>query len=89
MARSAGFLPLSAADTEVIGLDFGPNLNGSAITGAPVVAGVNCTATYVAHTAAGVVSCRVTGGSYAGTVTATVALADGRTVSRSVGVRFL
>lgn len=89
MPRSLGHFSMSATAGEVIGLDLGPDLRGSAITGVPTVTGTNCTATYLSHTAAGLVSVRVSAGTYAGAVVVSAALADGRTAVGQADVRFL
>lgn len=87
--RSVGNWPASEEDVDEVTIDFGPNLGSATITGTPTVAGVNCTAVYVTHTVAGLVTAKYSAGDYAGEVQITVVLSDGRTVARSVGVRFL
>lgn len=89
MPRSLGHFSMSATAGEVIGLDLGPDLRGSAIVGTPTVTGVNCTATYLSHTAAGMVSVRVTDGDYAGAVVVSAVLADGREAVGQADVRFI
>jgi len=89
MPRSLGHFSMSATAGEVIGLDLGPDLRGSSFVGNPTVTGENCTATYLSHTAAGMVSVRVTSGTYAGAVVVTAPLADGRTAVGQADVRFI
>jgi len=86
--RSVGMWPGSPTDTDTVSIDFGPNLGAATIVGTPTVAGVNCTAVYVAHTAAGVVTAQYANGTYAGEVEMTCVLSDGRTIGRKVEVRF-
>jgi hypothetical protein len=80
---------MSGGDNAIIGIDFADDLGVATITGTPVVTGVNCTATYVSHTPAGVVSVRINDGEYAGAVQVSVTLTDGRTPGREVSLRFL
>lgn len=87
--RSVGYWPASIEDTDEVTIDFGPNLGSATITGTPTVAGVDCTAAYVTHTAGGLVTMKVSAGTYVGEAQATIVLSDGRTIARSVSIRFL
>lgn len=89
--RNVGYHPMSSGDKPIIGIDFSDLLGTASISGTPTCTGVNCTATYVSHTAAGIVSVQVSNptSTYSGAVQVQVTLTDGRTPGREVSLRFL
>lgn len=88
MAKEAGFWAASEDnESDVVGIDFTPNLGSATISGTPTVEGVNCTATLV-NVDGAVVNVRYTDGEYAGKVVVTAPLSDGRSPVREVQLRF-